>query len=196
MAEKKSFPQTKSSVKINRENQRIFEKSLRSVILLSLKEEKLVKRRLINFREAVKKLRKLMEMSSKESTTTNSSDGAGTHHSRGDSVPRSSMDHRSLLMKRKSSSSIPISASSIRSRSSCGDSIGGSSRNTHKPPVTVTYKSVTTSGKMFSKKTTSVDCGVFVKDPGLVFNSFNILSNYSAVSISCQVLSIFSKVSL
>ena len=30
-----------------------------------------------------------MEMSSKASTTTNSSDGAGTHHSR-DSVPRSS----------------------------------------------------------------------------------------------------------
>ena len=29
-----------------------------------------------------------MEMSSKASTTTNSSDGAGTHHSR-DSVPRS-----------------------------------------------------------------------------------------------------------
>ena len=31
-----------------------------------------------------------MEMSSKESTTTNSSDGAGTHHSR-DSVPRSAL---------------------------------------------------------------------------------------------------------
>ena len=30
-----------------------------------------------------------MEMSSKESTTTNSSDGAGTHHSR-DTAPRSS----------------------------------------------------------------------------------------------------------
>lgn len=148
-----------------RENQRVnFEIcNLPAFFVKNLRKfSKLVKSsRLINF---LPRDWKLMEMSSKESTTTNSSDGAGTHHSqRADSVPRS--DHRSLLMKRKSS--IPISASSVRSRSSCGDSIGGSSR-TSKPPVTVTYKSVTTSGKMFSKKTTSVDCGVFVKDPGLV----------------------------
>ena len=74
-------------------------------------------------------------------------------------------DHHKPSMLRARKSSIPIShSSSVRSRSSCdGSSIGSSSSQR---PLTVTYKNITTSGMLFSKKTTSVDCGVYVKDPG------------------------------
>ena len=80
------------------------------------------------------------------------------------SVPAT--EHHRLSMLRVRKSSIPIShSSSVRSRSSCdgGSSIGSSASQR---PLTVTYKNVTTSGMLFSKKTTSVDCGVYVKDPG------------------------------
>ena len=121
-----------------------------------------------------KKFEKFPKMSSKESTTTNSSDGTGTHHSlRSDSVPRSFMsapavvqqDHHHRNHKNAHHKHhYQATANSVRSRSSIGDGSIGSSAS--QKPVTVTYKSVTTSGMLFSKKTTSVDCGVFVKDPG------------------------------
>ena len=108
-------------------------------------------------------------MSSKESTTTNSSDGAGTHHSRDNSVARSirsgsgpGLNSRQMM---RALHSEPRSIRSVRSRSSCGDGSSIGSSQSQKP-LKVTYKSVTTSGMLFSKKTTSVDCGIFVKDPG------------------------------
>ena len=106
----------------------------------------------------------LKKMSSKESTTTNSSDGGGTHHSR-ESMQRSLRSStlppsdRNLFLR----SHRKISAQSVRSRSSGDGSSIGSSQSQR--PMTVTYKSKTTSGMLFSKKTTSVDCGVFIKEP-------------------------------
>jgi hypothetical protein len=116
------------------------------------------------------KEKKSVKMSSKESTTTNSSDGAGTsHHSGHSSVPRSvrsatlpPSDRNPLYRLRKTS--IPIShSSSIRSRSSGGSSLGSSQSQR---PVTVTYKTKTTSGMLFQKKTTSVNDGVYLKETG------------------------------
>ena len=87
---------------------------------------------------------------------TNSSDGTGTFTRAVRSSTAPPLDRQQLLkMHRK--------PSSVRSRSSGGSSLGSSASQ---KPMTVTYKSVTTSGKLFSKKTTSVDCGAFVKDSG------------------------------
>ena len=105
-------------------------------------------------------------MSSKESTTTNSSDGAGTHHSRDNSVPSAiyeKLQPQNKLQKFRKTSLPTYGSPSLRSRSSGGSSLGSS---VSQRPMTVTYKSVTTSGMLFKKKTTSVDCGVFIKDPG------------------------------
>ena len=108
-----------------------------------------------------------MKMSSKESTTTNSSDGAGTHHSR-ESVSRSAQHiYANLEPHPRLMSQNYARKTSIRSGKSSGDGSSLGSSKSQKP-MTVTYKSVTTSGKLFSKKTTSVDCGVFVKDAGYV----------------------------
>ena len=110
--------------------------------------------------------------SSQEST--NSSDGAGTHSSlvtrditrditRGDSYPRSIRSYTAPPLDRQQNFKMrKSSVASVRSRSS-GSSLGSSASQ---KPLTVTYKSVTTTGKLFSKKTTSVDCGAFVKDSG------------------------------
>ena len=123
------------------------------------------------------------KMSSKESTTTNSSDGGGTHHSssyniRGESVSRSlrsstlpPSDRNNMVMPNNSvigsDRGVPLRslrmAQSIRSRSSGDGSSIGSSQSQR--PMTVTYKSKTTTGMLFSKKTTSVDCGRFIKEP-------------------------------
>ena len=68
----------------------------------------------------------------------------------------------SLRHNNKPGGSIPM-AQSIRSRSSGDGSSIGSSQSQR--PMTVTYKSKTTTGMLFSKKTTSVDCGRFIKEP-------------------------------
>ena len=122
-------------------------------------------------------------MSSKESTTTNSSDGGGTaHHSlRGESVQRSlrsstlpPSDRNAIMPPLSRSYRKPSNALSIRSRSSGDGSSIGSSQSQR--PMTVTYKSKTTTGMLFSKKTTTVDCGVFVKEPdGYVLSSISLL---------------------
>lgn len=68
----------------------------------------------------------------------------------------------SLRHNNKPGGSITM-AQSIRSRSSGDGSSIGSSQSQR--PMTVTYKSKTTTGMLFSKKTTSVDCGRFIKEP-------------------------------
>ena len=125
----------------------------------------------------------MKKMSSKESTTTNSSDGGGTayHSLRGESVQRSlrsstlpPSDRNAIMPPLSRSYRKPSNALSIRSRSSGDGSSIGSSQSQR--PMTVTYKSKTTSGMLFSKKTTTVDCGVFVKEPdGYVLSSISLL---------------------
>ena len=86
------------------------------------------------------------------------SDHRGVHPLRN----KESFLKESLRNNRPGGSSITM-AQSIRSRSSGDGSSIGSSQSQR--PMTVTYKSKTTTGMLFSKKTTSVDCGRFIKEP-------------------------------
>ena len=78
------------------------------------------------------------------------------------SVPLRSLRNSNKHYPGGGSNSITM-AQSIRSRSSGDGSSIGSSQSQR--PMTVTYKSKTTTGMLFSKKTTSVDCGRFIKEP-------------------------------